>query len=848
MATNLYSLTCYALLRAIESDLRALIVRYCGDHPAEQVLGAELRAKALKRQANERRDADGATTAVLVGYLDFGDANALRSRWAASFPEDLRAALDKLHSALDRAVPIRNRVAHARPLDIDDLSSLIELADRLMLVPGFDWPELTATHRRLKDEPSYVLGLRSDLRADTQSTVFHNLPPADFDETGLLGRRQLRSELLAELLKGPWPVVSILGEGGLGKTALALQVVYDLIDHPSCPFQIVVWTTAKTEMLTTSEIRRIPGAIQDSMGVFERAAADLAGASAGDPIAEVRDYLSSFRMLLVLDNLETVMDDRILDFITHVPSGSKVLITSRIGVRDQRGINLDPLSEGEATHLLRQLARVRHVTALTGLSSDVASGYVQRMNRHPGYIKWFVTGVEVSRESPEKLLRNEGLVLDYCMGHVFEQLSEDARSLLRSLLIATGSHTRAELAFLNDFDSMRTDAAAFELLRTNFVTQLSAGPGRSALTLSDFARKYVQRHHAPSPHEYRLVTARQQHLMKIGGDLQYAHSRDPYAPDTIEVRDPGDYSAASKLRFALDEALAYRYMEAIELCRQAHALAPGYAEPYRVMGYVYDLASNLSEAVDAYQCGLELAPDSPYIRYFYGKFLVDNRMNLHQGLQLMLEAQDLDPGTHVVGLGIADANFCLEAYDEAIEEAARVLRLPEVAPVVAWDALCIVLQATAHLVKKSEDKGDHARAGTLIASAAVAVEACGVELLNGYLLDLCLLLEHKATDLAALARGDDRRTLDDSAIRLRHRRRDADPDHLTRTLGRVKTTMVQKNYGFLHADGQDYFFHQSALEDPEQFYEIRPDSIVAFVGGPRTGGSNPPANDIRWIF
>lgn len=51
-----------------------------------------------------------------------------------------------------------------------------------------------------------------------------------------------------------------------------------------------------------------------------------------EKIEMVTKYLSAYKTLLVLDNMETVSDGRIMDFVQKLPpeSKAKVLITSRV--------------------------------------------------------------------------------------------------------------------------------------------------------------------------------------------------------------------------------------------------------------------------------------------------------------------------------------------------------------------------------------------------------------------------------------------------------------------------------------------------------------------------------------
>lgn len=841
-------LTCYVLIRAIENDLRALILRFSEDEEsAVKTLDPELLKRARDRRAKERRGQDSNHLSTLLPYIDFGDALATLAKVRARFPDDLREELNQAQPYLQAALPIRNRVAHTRPLELDDLPRIVDLAEMLIHVPGFDWPELKRARHTLETNPASVLSVTPDLIKDSDQTISHNLPPADFDETGLLGRRELRQKL-GNALKGPWPVISILGEGGIGKTALALQIAYDLLDDPDCPFEAIVWTSAKTEVLTPSEITRIEGAIQDSLGLFAKAAEHLAGAAtSADPIAEVLGYLKTFKILLVLDNLETVLDERIHEFLGELPTGCKVLITSRIGVRTQFPFNLGPLSDNEAVRLLRLLTRARHVDALTGLNDEVARDYVRRMNFHPGFIKWFVSGVQVG-EAPEQLLSRDKLLLDYCMSNVFNRLSEDAKGLLRSLLVVHGSHTQAELSFLNDFDAKRTQAAVYELLATNFVSQTPAGANRTALALSDFSRKYIQRHHPPSQEEQRLILTRQHSLFRIGGDLQVAHSRDPYAPNTLEIRDPGDFSAARLLRAALDHADAGRYDKALVACQQAADLAPGYHEPHRVRGYVHYLSSNMHEAQAAFGQSVELASDSPYAHYFYGKFLTETGMNPREGLLRLQEAARLDRDSFIVQVAVAQAHQELGSWTEATDIVADLLTRVDANTELRPYAVYIGLRACVQVA----DRGEHKPDGSLTAEAAeravTVVEAAHVDDLQPYLLDLCMLLE-QWSGVAADESDDDflARRCREFSTRLRERRRQADATHLGRKIGQVKRIVLDRGFGFVVADGHEYFLHESELDDPQQFYEIGEHSTVGFTPGSRGTGGRPPAYEVRWL-
>jgi LuxR family glucitol operon transcriptional activator len=96
-------------------------------------------------------------------------------------------------------------------------------------------------------------------------------------------------------------------------------------------FEGIIWVTAKANRLTPSDIEEIDGAIKTSTGLLE-AASDALARQSSDPREDLYLHLSNNRLLLVIDNLETVLDEHIREFVRWIParSNSKILITTRM--------------------------------------------------------------------------------------------------------------------------------------------------------------------------------------------------------------------------------------------------------------------------------------------------------------------------------------------------------------------------------------------------------------------------------------------------------------------------------------------------------------------------------------
>lgn len=177
-------LTCFALISAMEEDMRAAIEEYLGEYTIAEVLPAD----RIER-AQTRRQAESLSPATsvqgLLPYLDFGDSYQALMSWKKILPDELVASLTAVTAAeVTRLIAIRNRVAHTRPMEIDDSAHLLDIASLLQEKGKGHWAALAETLARLRRDPAFVLGLTINLPTDPDLAPQHNLPVPDFDETG----------------------------------------------------------------------------------------------------------------------------------------------------------------------------------------------------------------------------------------------------------------------------------------------------------------------------------------------------------------------------------------------------------------------------------------------------------------------------------------------------------------------------------------------------------------------------------------------------------------------------------------------------------------------------------------
>lgn len=655
MAFNLTRMTAYALLSAVEEDFRDLIKDYVVE---ESKLPPELLDRAKQRI---EKDIGGLfediSFAELVDYFDLGDTFQVINSNKAFFPENIYSPIKQLNKQIESLVPIRNRVMHIRPLNFDDLPNITNFCDQLVgYNSSVEWKNVSATLSNIKENPSFVLSL-DITKYDDDTVISHNLPMPDFDETGLIGRDK-EIEQIKKLCYGSFPVISILGEGGVGKSALALKVAYELIEDDKY-FDAVIWVTSKTTQITLNEIREIKGAINSSLGIIEEAGSQIMNDHlSGHTFDEVVEYLATFRIALFLDNLETIMDDNIRNFVGSLPQGSKIIITSRIGLGAyEYPIKLQGIEERYASQLLRMVAKIRGVESISKLPDEQLRKYVNRMHRNPSYIKWFVSSVQTGI-SIESVLQNSGSFLDFCMSNVYEYLSKNAQQITTSMQCIGGFKDLPELAYLNDFSALQVQDAVQELMATDMLRQRSITKDSSVKTmyqLSELARAYLDKHHKPSNAFQKTIMDKRNQLNSVYEQQMNQQTSDKYNPINIQFREKSDRVVVRELQEIQKLINRNIYDEAFERLEEVHGLAPEYFEVARFKAYLYQKIGNISDARGQYELAIILAPKKPQLYYWFGKFLLDSEDNIDGATEQFELAYKIEPNSAKVSVALARA-------------------------------------------------------------------------------------------------------------------------------------------------------------------------------------------------
>ena len=310
-------MTCFAVLSAIETDVRDLLRKLSQDSGNLTFLPADLRQNATPRYLVDQGMEDTVQMIEdldLLPYLDFADLAKAINRLDAAFLKMDSQGTTWLSENLIRMAPSRHRVCHSRPLEVEDVPNFIDFAnDIINQYRTLGWEQIQLTLEKLQHDPSYVFYLAiPEFWQAGRSKVLNNLPIAEFHDTGFVGRREDLRAFNKQLMSAN-PVISLLGEGGAGKTALALKGLYDIVENPKCPFELIVWVTLKTKILRADGARLISNAISSTAPLLEfiegqlpRPDGEIQNSNMQESIDRIIDYMTVFKTILAIDNLETI--------------------------------------------------------------------------------------------------------------------------------------------------------------------------------------------------------------------------------------------------------------------------------------------------------------------------------------------------------------------------------------------------------------------------------------------------------------------------------------------------------------------------------------------------------------
>ena len=273
--------------------------------------------------------------------------------------------------------------------------------------------------------------------------IHQNLPQPDYGQ--FVGREQELARIY-ELLSpaNRHFLVTIDGIGGIGKSALALEVAHHYLhDAAALPeserFDAIIWTSAKQTVLTAEgqvqrkHALRTLGDIHATISItLERE--DIIRSRSEEQPELVRRALTRQRTLLIVDNLETVDDEDVLTFLRELPAPTKAIVTTRHRLDVAYPVRLVGMPWNDAKVLIGQECEKKGVT----FTNEQTRKLYDRTGGVPLALVWSIAqmgfgyGVDTVLH---RLGQPTGDIARFCFEGTINRLSETTHNMLIALAL-----------------------------------------------------------------------------------------------------------------------------------------------------------------------------------------------------------------------------------------------------------------------------------------------------------------------------------------------------------------------------------------------------------------------------
>lgn len=322
------------------------------------------------------------------------------------------------------------------------------------------------------------------LPAPSRPKVYHNLPQPDYGH--FVGREKELAQV-ANILR-PYPhsqhsLVTIDGIGGIGKSALALEVAHRYLRNfnripPEERFEAIIWTSAKQSILTAEGIvprRQVLRTLNDIYSAIAVALQrdDITRTRSEEQAEVVGNTLTRQRTLIIVDNLETVDDEAVMAFLRELPAPTKAIVTTRHRIDVAYPVRLVGMPWEDAQVLIANECEKKGVV----LTDDDVHRLYDRTGGVPLAIVWSIAQMGVGYGVETALMRlgqTTGNIARFCFEEALERIrGKSAYKLLLALCLFATDASREALGDVADLPELDRDDGLVELEKLSLINKRS---------------------------------------------------------------------------------------------------------------------------------------------------------------------------------------------------------------------------------------------------------------------------------------------------------------------------------------------------------------------------------------
>ena len=302
------------------------------------------------------------------------------------------------------------------------------------------------TDKKAKQDGSNYLITPSKLpKSDTEglseldviNNVFTNMPsPIDV----YVNRKEPEDELFTTLLEEErFPIITLVGRGGIGKTSLALNVIYNISDKNR--FDLIIWFSARDIDLMLEGPKQVQTKVLNQNDIAKEYFSLIS------PKEKIKNIESEFEKILtknpqgktlfIFDNFETVTNPiELFNWLnTYIRNPNKILITSRLSrnFKADYPIEISGMEEDECKELINIYSSKFNIGEL--LTPKYINQLVSESSGHPYIIKILLGEVAKTKKALkiERIVAKQDEILVALFKRTFNTFSPSAKRTFLTL-------------------------------------------------------------------------------------------------------------------------------------------------------------------------------------------------------------------------------------------------------------------------------------------------------------------------------------------------------------------------------------------------------------------------------
>ncbi len=315
--------------------------------------------------------------------------------------------------------------------------------------------------------------------------ILHNLPRREY--TKLIGREEEFQKIIDALTGRPY-LISIDGLGGIGKSTLALEIGYQFLNRQVVShgkklakkhyYDAIIWVSAKRYTLRKDGIITRAQKVQTLQDILDIILITLKKErDVEQTISQKKELarreLRKNHVLLIIDNLETIDDEQLLEFLRELPEPTKALLTTRYHTSETTNIHLAGLPKKDSYILAKTKAEQRDIF----LNEKQLERLYTRTGGVPLAIVWTIAKMEdVAIDEAITSLRidDTSYIAEFCFTEVVESIKKkQSYHTLLALSLFSNKASKEALSYITDFPQSLCNNTLLELERLSLINKTS---------------------------------------------------------------------------------------------------------------------------------------------------------------------------------------------------------------------------------------------------------------------------------------------------------------------------------------------------------------------------------------